>query len=381
MHIGIDALFRLPEGGGRTVLRELLRAWLAEAKGTGDTFSVFTTPEGAAVLREMADGSPTLNLHVFSTPGRSTLLRLIWEQTIFLRVLSHVRPDVLFCPGNAIPLRTQIPTVVLLHNALPFCQPNRANASPLFAFRLHLIGWLMRKSAVRADAVISVSAAILDALHLAAPPARVIGLGVEPLPIAVHEPLPFPYLLYVSGIWPYKNMREVIAAFARLLNDDPTLEWRLVFAGGIFDQGYFDDLQRLAAKLGIAERVIFTGALPRAEVGALLAGALALVHASTCESFGLPLVEALAAGIPIACSDAPFAHTIVGGDALFFDPSDPTGIAAQLTRLRDPALRRQLGAAGIARAATFGDWRSVADQMRAVLAEIAVLPQNKSATQ
>ena len=373
MHIAVDALFRLGAGGGRTHLQYLLGSWRDQLATTGDRISVFTTPDGAAQLGAFAD--PRITFEVFALPGRSTFARLLWEQAIFPRLLDRLAPDVLLCPGNLIPLVKHLPTVLMLRNMLPFCAGALDTFPARSRLRFQLVGAMMRQSAARADRVVFVSRASRDQLvprfGLDAARTDVIyhGRRVDELQTAPIAPYPFPYLLSVSSIWPYKNMREMISAFAKLLKALPTCPWRLVIAGGVGDPRYFAELHKLVAQLALTDRVIFTGAVPHTTIRSLYAHADAFIHASTCEAFPQPLLEALSAGVPMACADLDYAREIVGSAALTFDPTNPATIAAQLIHLYDPQVRRTLGEQGRARSLSFPTFADVAIQTRIVLAK------------
>ena len=119
------------------------------------------------------------------------------------------------------------------------------------------------------------------------------------------------------------------------------------------------------------ESVRFTGWIPREELYELYAGAAAFVYPSTFEGFGLPLVEALAAGVPTACSNVQPLAGIAGEAALLFDPSDTGEIAAALERLvADDVLRKRLASAGPAEAARFS-WKTTAERTLEALARAA----------
>ena len=162
---------------------------------------------------------------------------------------------------------------------------------------------------------------------------------------------------------------ELISGFVRMCRDgvDTDNEWRLVIAGLADDVGYTAELSVLVARLHLQDRVIFTGAVPRAEIARLLGGVLAMVYNSICESFGLPLLEAMAAGVAVACSRLSAMIEVAGDAALTFDARSPAEIAAVLVQLRDPKVRTSLIARGQNRITHFGSWADAADQTRFVL--------------
>ena len=144
-------------------------------------------------------------------------------------------------------------------------------------------------------------------------------------------------------------------------------EYRLVVSGlhGFFTR----ELYELREGLGLASRVEFPGWVPRDQLYDLFARASAFVYPSLFEGFGLPVLEALAAGVPSACSAIEPMSGIAGDAALKFDPRDPAAIADAMHRLvADAALRETLAAAGPLRAAQFS-WRSTAEAVLQALRE------------
>jgi glycosyltransferase involved in cell wall biosynthesis len=117
----------------------------------------------------------------------------------------------------------------------------------------------------------------------------------------------------------------------------------------------------------VQDSVELTGWIPREELLQLYARAQAFVYPSTFEGFGMPVLEAMAAGIPVACSDIPPLHEVAGETALFFDPLNDAAIAAALDRIvADTELRAKLEKAGPERARAF-TWERAARETLAQL--------------
>jgi len=164
------------------------------------------------------------------------------------------------------------------------------------------------------------------------------------------------FLLAVSTLHPHKNLDALLRAFAVFRQSHP--DFRLVVSGlHGFSAG---DLHTLRDALGLRDAVDFPGWIPREELYNLFARAWAFVYPSLFEGFGLPVLEALAAGVPTACSSIDPLHAISGDAALRFDPHDQAALLAAMTRVADDdALRQSLATAGPARAAHF-NWRFTA---------------------
>jgi glycosyltransferase involved in cell wall biosynthesis len=156
--------------------------------------------------------------------------------------------------------------------------------------------------------------------------------------------LPAQFFFYPAVTWPHKNHAVVLRALQRLRAE----EGRTVFA-------YFSgaptphrrELESLARQLGVSAQIRFLGYLPAPELRALFATATALVFPSKFEGFGLPILEAFQAGLPVLCSHATVLPEVAGAGALFFDPDSPAELAERMKAvLDDPELRRKLASRG-----------------------------------
>ena len=133
-----------------------------------------------------------------------------------------------------------------------------------------------------------------------------------------------------------------------------------------------DELMEAARRMGLADRVSFPGHLPEAEFAGLLAGSMAMIFPSLFEGFGMPVLEAMAAGVPVQASNLTSVPEIAGGAARLFDPRRPTGIADAIERIAgDPQLRADLIALGRERARTFPGVAQMAACYLAVFEEAA----------
>ncbi len=185
-----------------------------------------------------------------------------------------------------------------------------------------------------------------------------------------------PYVLFVGGIEPRKNLEALVGAFASLEAAKGT---GLVIAGGPV-RWIPAFAERLRAKVGalpsgVRERVVLTGYVSDADRVALLGGATALAYPSLYEGFGFPVLEAMAARVPVLTSNVSSLPEVAGEAALLVDPHDEAAIADGLrTLLSDADLRDQLRAAGLARAATF-TWEAAARATAEVLRKAASLAE------
>jgi len=178
------------------------------------------------------------------------------------------------------------------------------------------------------------------------------------------------YILYLGTLHPRKNLLCLVEAFAMLLDDlgPGASNWRLVLAG---QKGWrHEPVFRRVAALGLEYQVVFTGYIPQADLAALLSGSRCLAFPSLYEGFGLPVLEAMACGIPVICSTASSLPEVVGDAALLVHPEDTKAWAEGLRRLlTDVELRQCLIGRGYLRAREFS-WARAAQQVLEVFAEV-----------
>jgi len=169
--------------------------------------------------------------------------------------------------------------------------------------------------------------------------------------------LPDNYFLFLAGFDKRKNAATLVEAFAEVPRDLP----RLVLAGE--HKWEFAAVAKRIAELGLNHRIVCPDALADDDLPGIYQGALALVHPSRYEGFGLQLVEAMASGIPVLASATTSVPEVLGGCGLLFDPEDPAAIARQMERLaRDPELRRTMAEKGRQRAREFS-WQKAAEEV------------------
>lgn len=172
--------------------------------------------------------------------------------------------------------------------------------------------------------------------------------------------LPSRFSLYVGTIEPRKNIATLLQAFQAAHLDDGTL----VIAG---KKGWlFQETFELAQSLGLADRVIFTGFVADDDLPALYSLATAFAFPSWYEGFGIPVLEAMACGTPVMCSNTSSLPEVAGDAALLLAPDDVPGWAHALTQVwTNASLRADLSRRGLKQAARF-TWTAAAAQLRQV---------------
>jgi glycosyltransferase involved in cell wall biosynthesis len=159
-----------------------------------------------------------------------------------------------------------------------------------------------------------------------------------------------PFVLFVSSLWPYKNCDGLLRAWALARGD--LGDRQLVVVGAGRDEKYLASLHSLAAELGIAADVTFVGGVPLEETVSFYRAADVFVYPSLNETFGLPILEAMACGCPVVTSDASAMPETAGGAAVLSDPKEPASIAKAIIEAVGPG-RDRFRELGLQRASHF----------------------------
>ena len=175
-----------------------------------------------------------------------------------------------------------------------------------------------------------------------------------------------PFVLFVSSLWPYKNCEGLLRAFAAAKSD--LGDRQLVVVGPGRDVEYVAELRALADQLGITEDVVWVGGVRLEETVHFYRCADVLVYPSFNETFGLPILEAMATACPVVTSDTSAMPETAGGCALLADPKNPESLADAIVKACGPEGER-LRAAGPERAGEF-TWAATAERTLAVYREV-----------
>lgn len=379
MNIGISVLFQA-SGGSLNNLVRLLLEWGASGALDEHRVVVFASARADAALRNELPSAVTAKIEtvVDARADRGLPGRLWAEQISLPRGLKARAIDVLYCPANVVPYRSRVPSVVVLQNAAPFCDTVtlRALRGSRWWFRFQLLRLFILASTRKAARVVFVSHWFRELFvgRFALEPERAeviphagmarIRAGRDAHFERAHA-IGARYLLYVSHLNPYKNVLEVVEAFAMIAADPAAAGLQLVISGMTNFPWYRRAIEKRIAARGLEGRVILTGLVSQGQVHSLLAGAEAFVFASTCENCPTSLIEALSFGLPVASSGVGAMPEIAGDAVVYFDPNDPSSIAAVLRRvIGDADLRRTLGERALLRA---GEFPTEADVARRTL--------------
>ena len=299
----------------------------------------------------------------------------IREQWALRPVLKSVAPDLFHAPSFALPRFCPVPIVASVHDMIhvqfadDYTTKHQLYYDWILGPALRLMPRVLTDSAYSAKSIVE---------YFRVLPEKVIvtPLGIEPRWRPVEDAariaevrerfgLPEEYILFMGNPKPHKNAHGAIEAFAKS-GLACTLALRI---------GVVDELETLAEKLGVADRVMFIDRADDQDLMALYSGARLMVFPSFCEGFGLPVLEAMACGCPVVTSNVSSLPEVAGDACEMVDPADTDALAAALKRVAtDDALRADRARRGIAHAATFR-WEDTARRTREVYGEVVALSQ------
>ena len=374
MHICLNAQLISSQSGYRgagvnNYGRQLLAA-LGQAALAGKTTHRFTafvhTPDLAIPGVELVMGSPLLE---------RPAARIAWEQTALPLALAQRQADAIHGLVNVLPLGSRTPGVVTVHD-LSFVRTPQL----LPPLKRAYLARLAAASVARARAVIAVSHQTADDVLrcFGAPAAKVHviynGVAANFTPANAEassrfrqaKGLPDRYFLYLGTLEPRKNLEVLVRAFGawRAEAGPEQAAVKLVLAGG--KGWYYETIFAQVAALGLLDAVLFPGFIPPADLPAWYRAAELFVYPSVLEGFGLPVLEAMACGVPVVCSQAESLLEVAGDAAATFPAGDVAALTAALRSLSaNPAQREYLRARGLAQAARFS-WEQAAAQTMGV---------------
>jgi glycosyltransferase involved in cell wall biosynthesis len=364
LKVGLNLLHLVPgqTGGSEIYARRLTPALL---EGGGPELVLFASREGAPALRAepWAAGAEVVELPV---TGASRGRRVLAEQTLLPRAGRRAGIDLLHNLFTTAPAAAGVPQVTtildLIYKRFPEAHSGVRSVGmrtlvPLSAKRSKRI--IAISEATKSDVVsfLGIDPSHIDVTYLAP---GFTG-AVDPEPEAVlrerHSLGEAPIVLSVSAHRPHKNLGRLIDAMA-------VLERPFVLVVPGYETRWEDELAAHVRRRGMQERVRLLGWLGDAELEGLYASATCMAFPSLAEGFGLPVLEAMARGLPVACSNATSLPEVAGEAALYFDPLDLPAMSGAIERLlRDGELRQRLAAAGREQAAHF-TWERTAEGTR-----------------
>lgn len=352
--LGIHATFLNPgrSGGAETYTRQLLHHLLE--LDLGDLhLTLFVGKDSQLSLKR-----PNLTIVPCDIDPRQPRRRILWDQLALPGILRRHKLDLVHFPYASKPLSYRGPSLVTLHDTLRLQWPDAIGYVERTYKRI------MEQHLASSDAqlicVSQADAAVFEK-HYPAAAGRitVIHHGVDERFLeSPQEQRPAgDDLLWVGRPYPAKDVPTLLRALALLKARSLTPKLRIV-GGSPADHA---PLQALAHELGIASQLSLEPARPHAELAGVYRSARLLCYPSRVESFGMPVLEALASRLPVLCSDIPAFREIAGDAAAYAPAGDPAAWATALEKLlADDAERTRLSAAGQERARLF-PWRAAAE--------------------
>jgi glycosyltransferase involved in cell wall biosynthesis len=356
--VGLNLLFLVPgETGGSEVYARNLVPKLAEQRPDLE-FVAFVNREAADLPLPGASKIPV------DISGRGRARRVIAEQRRLPKLVAEHGVELLHSLGTSAPSRPRVVSVVTILDVIYASHPEAHTFTRRLGMRL-----LVPRAARRADRVITISRAaaedISGTLGVPSDSIDVVYLGGKTVgPATPVDELrkrlrlgASPVVLSVSARRPHKNLPRLLEAFAAL---DGTRAPLLVLPG--YPTPFEGELVERARSLGISERVRFLDWVPDEDLEGLYRAATCFVFPSLAEGFGIPVLEAMERGVPVACSNTSSLPEVAGDAARYFDPVDVAEIAAAIEELiRDEPKRAELVRAGYERAKLFS-WERAAQK-------------------
>jgi glycosyltransferase involved in cell wall biosynthesis len=365
LHVAFNLVYLVPgETGGMEIYARELLPRLAARPGLRAT---------AMVNREAAEaGGPWMDIEHAVVPVRARN-RLEWirgEQQHVPRLAERAGAQLVHSLASTAPLHGRVPRVTTIHDLNYKLVPDAHFGVRGLGMRVLVPASARRSRRILVDAA-STRRDLVE--HLGVPAAKidVVPLGVSALPaiapageaelrarLGLGER---PVLLSVSAKRPHKNLARLLRAVAAI-----PAERRPVLVIPGYPTPHEAELREQATELGIGDDVVFPAWIDAAELEGLYALAAAVVFASLYEGFGLPVLEAMARGVPVVTSDRSSLPEVAGDAALLVDPTDVDAIRTAIERvLGDQRERERLRAAGLARAAEH-TWERTAEATVAV---------------
>ena len=338
MRIAIEAqrIFRKDKHGMDFVILETLKE--LQKRKDGNEYYVFVAPGEDWCLEESE------NLHIIELRCPTYPL---WEQIALPQAARKLKADLLHCTSNTAPLWCPVPLVLTLHDII-YLEP-RQHRSPSFYQEM---GWHYRRLIVprilkKARNIITVSqfecTRIREALQLPEEVIKAVYNGYSayfsmqetPDESIVQKYIPHPdFLFFLGNTDPKKNAARTLKAYALYLKASQTKRPLLI---ADLKEEYIDQLLQQEGITGIKEHLYYPGYIGNKDLATLYNAAFAFLYPSLRESFGIPILEAMACGTPVVTGNVSAMPEVAGKGAILVSPQEPQKIADALLRLENDA--------------------------------------------
>jgi glycosyltransferase involved in cell wall biosynthesis len=321
--------------------------------------------------------SPNVHPHILHPVTRLPILIRYWLDHPVRKNSLKQKANIFFSPDGFIPLGMSIPKVSMVHDVAYLRYPEHLQPR----IRTFYKKWMPRYLAYT-DHIITVSefskSEIITGYNIPADKISVVYNGITDAykPISEEQKKitrdrytnSNPYFVYLGAIHPRKNILTLVKAFEQFKSSH-TSEHQMVLAGRA--SWHTEDVFKAIAESKWKDSIHLPGYIPTADAVTLVGSAEAMIYPSLYEGFGLPLVEAMACGVPVICSNVSSLPEVAGQAALLFDPMDASQLAHQMEKIiTDEALRKELITIGAVRSEHFS-WDKAAIQVYEILGRFA----------
>lgn len=389
MRIGVDACCWSNKRGFGRFTRELLQSLISVDQKNEylffvdkDTATVNDFPERAKVVVAQTSIAPT---QAASASGRRSI-RDLWALS---RLVMKEDIDIFFFPAvySYFPIYTKAKVIVTVHDIIADLFPELVFPDKRLNFFWRCKQYLANR---QAHLILTVSEYSRQQIikYFKIPKSRVRTILEAPSKIFKHLPHDGEmsqvlsryqlgsegrFILYVGGISPHKNLRTLVEVHGQLVRNGRYSDVKLVLAGDYRGDSFYTDysaLKQLIDKLGLEKEIIFTGFVQDRDLAYLYNAASLLVFPSFQEGFGLPAIEAMACGTPVAASNKGSLPEVLGEAGCFFDPYNPREILDTVQNLlSNNTLREKMRGCGLMRAKQFS-WERAAGDLLSIFDEL-----------
>ena len=366
MRIGIEAqrIFRKNKHGMDYVVLQEIRE--IQKIDTKNEYFVFVAPGEDKCLED------TKNVHILEIGGNFYPL---WEQVTLPKVANELNLDILHCTSNTAPIRCKIPLILTLHDII-FLEPRDKNNKSLY----QNMGWLYRRLVVpkilkKCERIITVSNFekdnIISKLNIPEAQMAMIYNGYNDWfkPISdtksvyqkyIEKPS---YFFFLGNTDPKKNTERTLIAYSNYLRQS-SVKRKLLMAD--LDKAYLNGIVERNHIENILPSIVMPGYIVNSDLPYIYNNAFAFLYTSLRESFGIPLLEAMACGTPVITSNTSSMPEIGGKEAILINPENPNEMTEKMLQLEnDQAFYDQQKKIGLERAQLFS-WRETAEQLLTV---------------
>ena len=370
MRIGIEAqrIFRKNKHGMDYVVLEEIKE--LQKSDTRNEYFVFVAPGEDRCLQD------SKNVHIIQIGSNFYPL---WEQFSLPRAVSQLNLDMLHCTSNTAPIRCKIPLILTLHDII-FLEPRDKSNKSFY----QNMGWRYRRFVVprilkKCKRIITVSDFefnnIITKLQIPEEKMVMIYNGynqwfkpVEDTELIYQQYIDEPgYFFFLGNTDPKKNTERTLIAYSKYL-EQSDVKRKLLMAD--LDRGYLEEIINRNDIGNIRDHIVIPGYIKNADLPYIYNNAFAFLYTSLRESFGIPLLEAMACGTPVITSNTSSMPEIGGPEVIMVNPQNVQEITEKMLLLeKDEALYQKQKEIGIIRAQQFS-WKYTAEQLLAVYEDV-----------